>query len=105
MRPAAIALLAALAATAAAQVTYKAYSVGRGRAYLHATVLLFALTPVLTYAAVKAFGIGLVYIATSLTYVLVAAAGWFMFGERPGARRLVAMGFIFVGILVYGLGL
>jgi drug/metabolite transporter (DMT)-like permease len=105
MTGATLSLIGALAATAAAQVTYKAYSLGGRRLQLYATVFLFGLTPVLTYVAVKAFGIGLVYIATSVTYILVAAAGWFFFAERPSVRRVAAMGFIFSGILIYGLGL
>jgi multidrug transporter EmrE-like cation transporter len=100
-----LSLFGALAATAAAQVTYKAYSLGGRRIQLVATILLFGVTPVLTYVAVKAFGIGLVYIATSLTYILVSAAGWLLFAERPSVRRIAAMAFIFSGILVYGLGL
>ena len=99
-----LALAGALATTAAAQVAYKAYSLGRGRGLLVLTIVLFAMAPVLTYVAVKAYGVGLVYIATALTYILVALAGWRLFGERLGARRVAAMALIFCGILIYGLG-
>lgn len=100
-----IALLGALGTTAAAQVSYKKYSLGHGRHNLYWTVLLFGAVPPLTYLAVKGFGVGTVYISTSITYVLVALAGWRMFGEKPTRRRVVAMMFIALGILVYGSGL
>src|SRR5690606_10221670 len=100
-----IALLGALGTTAAAQVSYKKYSLGHGRRNLYLTVLLFGAAPPLTYLAVKGFGVGTVYISTSITYVLVALAGWRVFGERPTRRRVVAMIFIALGILVYGIGL
>lgn len=101
----AISLLAALGATAAAQIYYKKYSIEHGRDNLYVAVLLFCVTPPLTYLAVKGFGVGVVYISTSITYVFVAIAGWRIFGENPTRRRVVAMALILLGILVYGLGL
>jgi multidrug transporter EmrE-like cation transporter len=100
-----LSLLGAIGATAAAQVAYKKYSVEHGRCSLYATVLLFAAAPPLTYLAVKGFGVGTVYISTGVTYILVAAAGWRLFGETPSRRRLVAMAFVLTGIVVYGIGL
>lgn len=100
-----LALVGTLLATAAAQVSYKKYSLSRRREQLLITVALFGATPLLTYIAVKAYGIGLVYISTGVTYVLVSAAAWRIFGERPTSRQVVAMLFILVGIATYGIGL
>ncbi|WP_242165848.1 EamA family transporter [Lysobacter sp. M15] len=98
-------LLGALGATAAAQISYKKYSMEHGRRTLCLTIVLFGIAPPLTYLAVKGFGVGTVYMSTAITYVLVALAGWRMFGEKPTHRRIVGMGFVLVGILVYGIGL
>lgn len=100
-----VALVGAIGVTAAAQVAYKQYSIERGRNSLYATVVLFAAAPPLTYLAVKGFGVGTVYISTGVTYILVAAAGWRLFGEKPTRRRIVAMAFVLSGIVVYGIGL
>lgn len=100
-----LALVAALTTTALAHVAYKQYSLDRNRLYLLVTVGLFGVTPALTYLAVKAFGIGLVYIATSMTYVIVAIAGRVVFGERLTRRTIVAMLLIVSGVLLYGSGL
>jgi EamA-like transporter family. len=100
-----VSLLGALGATAVAQVYYKKYSLKNDRGNLYITILLFGVVPPLTYLAIKGLGLGVVYISTSITYVLVALAGWRMFGEVPTPRRIAAMAFILTGILVYGLDL
>ena len=100
-----LSLVGALAATTFAQVAYKKYSLGHGRNNLYATLLLFGVTPLLTYVAVKAYGIGLVYISTSVTYVLVALMGKVLFAERISRRHAGAMVLILTGSLIYGLGM
>ncbi|WP_111265585.1 DMT family transporter [Marilutibacter maris] len=99
------ALMAALFVTASAQVAFKQYSNGAGRGYLVLTVMLFASAPPLTYLAVKAYGVGTVYVSTAITYILVALAGWRLFGESPTPRRVLAMGLILLGVLIYAVGL
>lgn len=97
-------LLGALSATSVAQVSYKRFCLGQGRRHLYTAALLFGTTPVLTYYAVKAFGIGLVYVSTSVTYIAVALLGHALFGERITRRQRVAMALILAGSLIYGLG-
>lgn len=100
-----LALAGALGATAAAQIAYKKYSQRRRPLYLLVAVALFGITPVLTYVAVKAFGIGLVYISTSITYIVVTISGYVVFAEQLTRRSILAMLLISLGILIYGLGL
>lgn len=99
-----LALIGALSATAAAHVEYKKFSLGHGRVNLYVAVGLFGLAPFLTYFAVKSYGIGLVFISTSTTYVAVALMGRLLFAERITARQVVAMALILSGSLIYGLG-
>lgn len=100
-----LALLAALATTAAGQVEYKRFSLGRERRDLVLALALFVVTLPLTYIAVKAFGIGLVYICTSFNYVAVAITGKLLFGERLSARRWLAVALIISGTSIYAAGM
>lgn len=104
MMPALAALLGTLVATAFAQVAYKKFVLGHGRVHLLLAMALFGLTPLLSYIAVKAFGIALVFVSASTTYALVALLGVLMFDERISRRQGVALGFIVCGSLIYGLG-
>ena len=99
-----LALVGALAATSVAQVTYKKFCLGGGHGNLYAAVMLFGLTPFLSYYAVKSFGIGLVFISTGTTYVAVALMGRIMFSESISARQIIAMVLILSGTSIYGLG-
>lgn len=100
-----LALAAALVTTALGQIYYKRYSQDRRRGSLYLTVALFVITLPLTYMAVKWWGIGLVYICTSLNYVGIAVAGRLLFNERLPRRRVIAIALIVCGTSIYALGL
>lgn len=100
-----VVLLAALATTALAQVYYKSYSLTGRRNQLLQALALFVVTLPLTYLAVKWWGIGLVYMCTSLNYVSVALAGRLLFNERLSRRRIVAIVLIVCGASLYAFGL
>lgn len=99
-----LALIGAVAATSIAQIEYKRFILGYGRINLFAALGLFGMTPFLTYFAIKAFGIALVFMSTSTTYVAVALMGKYLFGEQITTRKVVAMMLIVSGSLIYGLG-
>lgn len=105
MTVAIFALVGALVTTAMAHISYKQYSIDRRRRDLVATIVLFGITPPLTYVAVKSLGVGLVYVCTSVNYVAAAIAGRFLFSERLTRRSLLAMLLICCGTLLYALGL
>lgn len=105
MSGAIFALVGALATTAAGQIQYKKFSRGHKHRDLVAAMGFFVITLPLTYIAVKAFGIGLVYMCTSFNYVAVAIAGQLLFGERLSRRRLLAIFLIVSGTSIYALGL
>lgn len=98
-------LIAALVTTALGQIQYKRYSQTRGRGRLYLTLALFVITLPLTYLAVKWWGIGLVYICTSLNYAVVAVVGRLLFNERLSRRRILAIVLIVCGTSIYALGL
>lgn len=98
-------LIAVLVTTALGQIQYKLYSQTRGRGSLYLTLALFVIALPLTYLAVKWWGIGLVYICTSLNYAVVAVAGRLLFNERLSRRRILAIVLIVCGTSIYALGL
>lgn len=100
-----LALLSALVTTAMAHISYKHYSIYRRRRDLLVTIVLFGITPPLTYVAIKSLGVGLVYVCTSVNYVAAAIAGRFLFSERLTRRSVLAMLLICSGTLLYALGL
>ena len=100
-----LALASALVTTAIAHICYKRYSINHRRRDLLITIVLFGITPPLTYVAVKSLGVGLVYVCTSINYVAAAMAGKFLFSERLSRRSIVAMSLICCGTLIYALGL
>ncbi|MGQ4660281.1 hypothetical protein [Lysobacter sp. F6437] len=99
-----LALLAALVTTTTAHISYKRYAIDRRRMDLYLTIVLFVSTTPLTYLAIKSFGIGLVYVCTSINYIAAAVAGRYLFGERLTRRSIAAMLLIAGGTSVYALG-
>ena len=96
-------LLLALLATAVAQVAFKHYHLSGRRSSLAAAILLFACIPPVTFLAVRALGVGKVYVFTSLSYALVAFLGWKLFGEAVTRRQLQGLAVITLGCFVYTL--
>ena len=105
MNMALLSLAGALIVTAFAQVAFKKYSRDSRRGYLLLAMALFVAAPPLTYLAVKAYGLGPVYVSTGITYILVALAGWRFFGEVPTRRRGLAMGLVLSGVILFAIGL
>lgn len=90
-------------ATVAAQLFFKHYFLSHRLAFLATTVALFCLAVVCTYLAVRALGIGRVYVAAALTYVLTPLAAKRLFDEHLGHSHYAALGLILSGVIVYNL--
>jgi multidrug transporter EmrE-like cation transporter len=98
-----LALLASLAATVGAQLYFKSYHLGRQRSHLLMAVVLFTAAVPCTMLAVRDFGIGRVYIATALSYVLAPAAAVYLFHERINRAQACALALIVAGVVTYNL--
>jgi drug/metabolite transporter (DMT)-like permease len=99
--PAWTALLAALAATALAQLTYKlTFSTGR-RAWLLAAIPLFLGATGCTYLALKGLSIGMVYMSTAVTQLLVAGLARLVLKETLTRDHAVALTLIVLGVALY----
>ena len=96
-----LALAASLICTAAGMVTFKHYYRSRRRADLVWSVLLFAGVPLTTFLALRGLSLGLVYMATAATQVLVLLMSRFFLGERIGPKALPGIALILAGIIIY----
>jgi multidrug transporter EmrE-like cation transporter len=96
-------LAAALVTNAGAQLLYKGYARSRRAALLPLTVLAFVFVPYFNYEALKGLSIDVVYMATSLTIVMVALGSMAFFAERLERKHYLGGALILIGILVYNL--
>lgn len=96
-----IELAGALTATALAQLCYKVYFVRRKRIYIGAAIALFVMVPPLAYLALTHLGVGIVYMSTALTQILVLVLSRFVLKERIGYSHAAAMALIVAGVVLY----
>jgi len=94
-------LAVAIAATVVAQLFFKqSHRVGQ-RSYALVAIILFCSAVPCTLLATRHLGIGQVYVATALSYVLTPLGAVWFFQERLRAPHWAALGLIVAGIIVY----
>lgn len=85
-------------------IKYKGYSLKVSLRQLGllsvAGILVSCVTPVLLYSAYDYISVGLTFCIHYIYPVLIAAANYFIFKDKPGRRKLTAMGFAVAGIWV-----
>jgi len=96
-----LALLMALIATAVAQLMYKLFYLKGNVRYVIIAIVLFVTTPAFAYLALKGLGLGVVYMSTAITQVLVLLLAYFFLNEEVNRVHIVAMLFIISGVIVY----
>jgi drug/metabolite transporter (DMT)-like permease len=96
-----LALGGALLATALAQVAFKLRFTTERRAWLAAAILLFLCATGGSYLALQGLSIGMVYMSTALTQVLVAGLSRWVLREPLTADHGVGLVLIVAGIVVY----
>jgi drug/metabolite transporter (DMT)-like permease len=102
--PHAIAWLgASLLSTALAQLAFKAYFRSRRVAWLAATIALFALVPYTTFRALQGLPLATVYVATTISQLLVVGASLALMGEHYSRRQWAGFGLVLAGVILYNL--
>lgn len=96
-------LAGTIAATVAAQLSFKNYFLTRRRLFVPAAAALFVLTVPCTFMAVRSLGIGRVYVGAAFTYILAPLAAQRLFGEHLVRGQYAALGLIAAGVIVYNL--
>lgn len=97
------ALAAALLCTAFGQVFYKMFFTAKRRRYLAIAILTFVMIPPLSYLALRNLTIGLVYMSTALTQVMVLVMSRYMLKETITRQHMLASALLVVGIILYAL--
>ena len=96
-----VALAATLLATAVGQVMFKLHFRQRDYRYLVAAGPCFAIAPICSYIALRSLGIGLVYMSTALSMVLVVLLSNVWLNEQLNRDHYIAMVLIVAGVLMY----
>lgn len=96
-------LAGALVATAFAQLLYKVYFVRRQFRFVAAAILLFVIVPPLAYLALEHLSVGIVYMSTALTQIMVLCLSRLILKEPIGRDHWIAMTLIVAGVVLYGL--
>lgn len=94
-------LVGALASTAFAQLGYKLYFRAGRQAYLTAAVVLFVGASLFAYLALQKLTVGMVYMSTAVTQLLVAGLAWGVLGERLTRDHFIALALIVSGVVLY----
>lgn len=96
-------LAATVLATAGGQIAYKLYVERRSRLLLGVTIMCFVAVPFLSYGALRGVALDVVYMATSLTVVLVTGFSVALLGERLAPVQWLGSLLVVVGVIVYNL--
>ncbi len=96
-------LSASLLCTALAQLAYKAFFHSRRWSWLTATIALFALVPYTTYRALQGLPLATVYVATTISQLLVVGVSLALMGEHYSRRQWFGFSLVLGGVLIYNL--
>lgn len=95
------ALALGLACTAFGQVAFKLWAQRRGAVRLAVALGLFVVAQLSFFAALTGLELGLVYMSTALSQVLVLALSHRVVGERLTRDHAIGVGLIVAGVLLY----
>lgn len=96
-------LIIALILTALGQLSFKLYSLRKGIWRLGLTILLFAGVPVFNYLALNGLSLDTVYMAASLTIILVMILSRIVLKEHISREQIFGSIIIAAGIVLYNL--
>ncbi len=96
-------LILAIFCTAVGQFFYKKYSLTNKYYFLVLTIVLFVMTPVFSFLALKKIAIDIVYMFTSLTILIVLGLSIIFLKEKIELKTYIGILFIIVGVIVYGI--
>jgi len=93
----------AIFTTALGQFFYKKYSLSHSYKFFYLTIILFIVTPVFSYMALKKIPIDIVYMFTSLTILIVLFLSKIFLNEKIASKTYVGVIFIILGVILYGI--
>ena len=97
-------LVVSVTLVAVAQVTFKRSMTESNRLQFLGAMALFGVAQIGFFFALLGIEVGMVYMATALTHVIVLVLSHRWLGERMERGHLVAAGIVALGVLIYGIG-
>ena len=94
-------LVCALLSTTFGQLLYRFYHMKRKKIFLVFTLISFVLVPFFSYQSLLGLSIDTVYMATSITIVLVLLGGYLILGEKLSKNQILGSLVIIIGIIIY----
>ena len=73
----------------------------RKKIFLVFTLISFVLVPFFSYQSLLGLSIDTVYMATSITIVLVLLGGYLILGEKLSKNQILGSLVIIIGIIIY----
>ncbi len=95
------AIAATVVATAMGQVVYKLFFVRRQIRFLAFTGITFLVAQGCCYVALRDLEIGVVYMSTALTHLVIIWASHHVFREKITRDHVLALSLIVCGVVVY----
>ncbi|MHC4772731.1 MAG: EamA family transporter [Planctomycetota bacterium] len=97
-----ISLIAALVGTALGQLNFKLFFV-KNRCWTNmiAAAAFFCAVPFCSYFALRQLSVGLVYMCTSVTQLMVLGLSHYILKEKLTKNHVIALTLIIAGILIY----
>jgi len=96
-------LFLAISFTTLGQLSYKVFSLTSIRKYYYLSIVLFLLTPIASFMALRNLAIDIVYVSTALTIFAVTVLSRFLLKEKIQGRNYVGVFLILLGVILYGL--
>jgi len=99
-----LALSVSFCATALGQVVYKLFAKSHAMRHLLASGMFFVVAVFTSYFALRQIGVGVVYIGTALTQILVLILSKYVLQEHLSRDHFIAIGLISIGLAAYAVG-
>ena len=94
-------LFLAVLCTSLGQLTFKMYKNSKLRKYLILAIVLFVVTPVFSFIALKSIGLDVVYMFTSLSIVLILVFSHWILKEKITFSQVLGAAVLIAGIILY----
>lgn len=96
-------LVGALSGTAMGQFFYRYYFIKKNFVWLFFAVSFFLMVPLFSYFALKGLSLGVVYMSTGLTQVIILVMSKYFLEEDVGIKKIMSVGIIVFGVVVYAI--
>lgn len=94
-------LAGALILTSVGQLLYRFYYVKNNKLHLFLAIISLVIVPFCSYNALKYLTIDTLYMATSVTFILVILGGYLFLNEKLNQNQIIGSLIIIIGVFIY----